>query len=108
MKLGKSQVDNDTLDCMTLVLLCDDVGCMNGLLQVEVVTRQSAGGGAIAIHRYMAAGSCMGVEAWQGPGLLGNALEQQLTALVHAFITYWLCLAGLPHQSCACTHDLYI
>ena len=60
---------------------------MNGLLQVEVVTRQSAGGGAIAIHRYMAAGSCMGVEVWQGPGLFGPALEQQLTSLVPAWTT---------------------
>lgn len=89
---------------MTLVRLCDNIRFMNGLLQVEVVTRQSAGGGAIAIHRYMAAGSCMGVEVWQGPGLLGAALEQQLNALVPAFTT---CCAQQVHlhQSCACARN---
>ena len=57
------------------------------MLQVEVLTSKSAGGGAVAIHRYVAASSCMGVEVWQGPGLLGAALEQQLTSLVSAITT---------------------
>ena len=62
------------------------VECKYGLFQVEVITRKLACGGAVAIHRYMAAGSCVGVEVWQGPGLLGSALEQQLTSLVSAVV----------------------
>ena len=52
------------------------------MLQVELITRKSTCGGGVDIHRYMAAGSCIGVEVWQGPGLLGAVLEQQLTSLV--------------------------
>ena len=57
------------------------------MFQVEVISKKTASGGTVAVHRYMAAGSCMGVEVWQGPGLLGAPLEQQLTSLVSA-VTY--------------------
>ena len=63
------------------------VDCTYAMFQVEVISKKSASGGTVAVHRYMAAGSCMGVEVWQGPGLLGAALEQQLTSLVSA-VTY--------------------
>jgi len=53
--------------------------------QVEVVTKApSNGGSAVEIHRYMAAGSCIGVEVWQPSGLLGKQLEAELTSLVCA------------------------
>ncbi len=55
--------------------------------QVEVVTKApSNGGSAIEIHRYMAAGSCIGVEVWQPSDLLGDSLEAELTSLVCASI----------------------
>ena len=47
-----------------------------------MISKRSPDGGAVALHRYMAAGSCIGVETWQGPGLLGSLLEQRLIALV--------------------------
>ena len=51
--------------------------------QVEVVTRAvDASSPAVNIHRYMASGSCIGVEVWQRAGLLGQELEQDLTDLV--------------------------
>ncbi|KAL3140387.1 hypothetical protein ABBQ38_004648 [Trebouxia sp. C0009 RCD-2024] len=56
-------------------------------LQVELITRHPPCGGYVNIHRYMAAGSCIGVEVWQGPGLLGCPLEQQLTSLVEEWQT---------------------
>jgi len=53
--------------------------------QVEVVTKApSHGGSAVEVHRYMAAGSCIGVEVWQPSGLLGEPLEAELTSLVCA------------------------
>ncbi|DBA95828.1 TPA: RNA demethylase alkbh5 [Trebouxia sp. C0004] len=52
-------------------------------LQVEVVTKAPlSGGSAVEIHRYMAAGSCIGVEVWQPSGLLGEPLEAELSSLV--------------------------
>ena len=82
-----------------------------GMLQVEVITKKSACGGAVAIQRYMAAGSCMGVEVWQGSGLLGAALEQQLTSLVCAMTSscFSACLAAhmlAPHTFKWVVHEL--
>lgn len=53
--------------------------------QVEVVTKAPpSGGSAVEVHRYMAAGSCIGVEVWQPLDLLGNQLEAELMSLVCA------------------------
>lgn len=52
--------------------------------QVEVITKKLPCGSAVEVQRHMAAGSCIGVEVWQRPGLLGDELEQQLTSLVTA------------------------
>ncbi len=41
-------------------------------------------GPAVDIYRYMAAGSCIGIEVWQRPGLFGAQLEDELTSLVCA------------------------
>ena len=58
--------------------------CMTSpFFQVEVVTKAPpSGGSAVEIHRYMAAGSCIGVEVWQPSGLFGEPLEAELTSLV--------------------------
>lgn len=55
-------------------------------LQVEVVSRAlEASSPAVTIHRYMASGSCIGIEVWQRAGLLGQELEQGLTDLVNSW-----------------------
>ena len=55
--------------------------------QVEVITKKLSDGRAVEIQRHMAAGSCIGMEVWQRPGLLGEQLEQQLTSLVIALVS---------------------
>lgn len=70
-------------------------------VQVELITRHPPCGGYVNIHRYMAAGSCIGVEVWQGPGLLGCPLEQQLTSLVPTICKPKFCLkCGLVWVLC--------
>lgn len=70
---------------------------MSFLVKVEKVTKLSAvTGSAVSVHRYMAAGSCIGVEVWQRGGLLGVQLEEELTSLVCTMHKQSVCLDAAP------------